>query len=527
MLHFLGESCPDGCHAAKWVADARMECRRVPADRKTQATNQTSENAAEAAVVDTTGSDAAVQAAPAGRVEEVRRQIREADYAYYALDNPTLSDAQYDDLMRELRAIEAAHPELVTPDSPTQHVSGEAASGFKKVRHRTPMLSLANVRTHEELQAWQQRAQRQLPNATFAYVCEPKIDGLSMNLLYQKGKLISAVTRGDGTIGEDVTPNVRSIGEIPQQLHADRGAPIPETIEIRGEIYMRRKDFERLNERLAEEAEKAGTTPRLFANARNSAAGSLRQKDWRVTASRKLSFLAYHIGLIAGSQEPERQWQILEWLRAWGFPVTDLARHVQTLDEVQQFVDDMANRRFTVPYDIDGAVVKIDERWQQQELGVVARDPRWAIAYKFAPVEGNTRLLDIVVQVGRTGKLTPIAILQPIQLGGVTVSRAQLFNADEIERKDLRIGDTVVVQRHGDVIPGIVKSLPELRTGETQPWTFPTECPVCHTLVLRPEGEVDIYCVNDDCPAQRVERLIHFARSWIFVGWERLSQSNS
>ncbi len=485
-----------------------MECR-VPANRETQqATDETIQQGRnESAVAETIEQ----QGALAERAEELRRQIREADYNYYALDNPTLSDAQYDDLMRELRALEEAHPELVTPDSPTQHVSGEAVSGFKKVRHRTPMLSLANVRTPEELQAWQQRAQRLLPNAVFSYVCEPKIDGLSMNLTYEKGRLVTAVTRGDGAIGEDVTANVRTIAEIPQQLRADRGAPIPEVIEIRGEIYMRREDFERLNERLAEEAEKSGNTPRLFANARNSAAGSLRQKDWRITASRKLSFLAYHIGTITGAPEPERQWQILEWLRAWGFPVTDLARHVTTLEEVQQYVDNMATQRFTVPYDIDGVVIKIDERWQQQELGVVARDPRWAIAYKFAPVEGNTKLLDIIVQVGRTGKLTPIAILEPIQLGGVTVSRAQLFNADEIQRKDLHIGDTVVVQRHGDVIPGIVKALPELRPADAQPWVFPTECPVCHTQVFRPEGEVDIYCANADCPAQRVERLIHFA----------------
>ncbi len=517
MLHFLGESCPHGHEAAEWVAHARMEYRRVPAKakRNAQATNQNSEGQSEAAVpaeapVKSTIS-VGTQAEAAERAEVVRRQLREADYAYYALDNPTLSDAQYDDLMRELRAIEEAYPDLITAESPTQHVSGEAATGFKKVRHRTPMLSLANSRTPEELLAWQLRAQRQLPNATFAYVCEPKIDGLSMNLLYEKGKLTSALTRGDGTIGEDVTANVRSIADIPQQLRATDDAPIPDIIEIRGEIYMRREDFERLNERLAEEAERAGTTPRLFANARNSAAGSLRQKDWRITASRKLSFLAYHIGTVAGVPEPRTQWQILGWLRAWGFPVTDLARHLQTMEEVQQFVDDMAAKRFTLPYEIDGAVVKIDERWQQQELGVVARDPRWAIAYKFAPVEGNTKLLDIIVQVGRTGKLTPIAKLEPIQLGGVTVSRAQLFNADEIQRKDLRIGDTVVVQRHGDVIPGIVKALPELRTGAEQPWTFPTECPVCHTPVLRPEGEVDIYCVNADCPAQRVERLIHFA----------------
>ncbi len=445
------------------------------------------------------------------RLAEVRERIIAADHAYYALDNPLISDAEYDALMRELRALEAAFPALITPESPTQRVSGETTSGFVKVRHLTGMLSLANVRTPDELRAWQQRAQRLLPNAAFTYVCEPKIDGLSMNLTYEHGRLISGVTRGDGAIGEDVTVNVRTIGDIPHQLKRVDAIPIPDRVEIRGEIYMRRDDFEALNERLATEAEQAGATPRLFANARNGAAGSLRQKDASVTASRPLSFLAYQIGQIENVPEPRSQVEVLEWLRAWGFPVSPRATHVATLEEAQAYCDQTATDRFNVGYDIDGAVIKINERWQQEELGAVNRDPRWAIAYKFAPIEGNTRLLDIVVTVGRTGKMTPNARLEPIPLGGVTVSRAQLFNEDEIRRKNLMIGDMVVVQRHGDVIPGIVKPLVELRDGSEQPWTFPTVCPVCGSPVFRAEGEADNYCTNTECPAQRTERIIHFS----------------
>ncbi|HEU5347786.1 MAG TPA: NAD-dependent DNA ligase LigA, partial [Ktedonobacterales bacterium] len=449
----------------------------------------------------------------AERIADLRQRINEADHAYYALNNPLISDAEYDALMRQLRALEEAYPALITPDSPTQRVSGEATAGFAKVRHLTPMFSLANVRAPEELRAWQQRAQRHLPNATFTYVCEPKIDGLSMNLTFEHGRLITGVTRGDGAVGEDVTANVRTVGDIPHQLRQIDAIPLPSRVEIRGEIYMRQSDFEALNERLAAEAEQAGTTPRLFANARNAAAGSLRQKDPTVTASRPLSFLAYQIGQLEGESgvEPRSQVEVLEWLREWGFPVSPRIRHVATLEEAQAYCDETASERFNVGYDIDGAVIKINDRWQQEELGAVSRDPRWAIAYKFAPVEGNTRLRDIVVTVGRTGKLTPNARLDPIPLGGVTVSRAQLFNEDEIRRKNLMIGDMVVVQRHGDVIPGIVKSLVELRDGSEKPWTFPKICPVCGSPVFRAEGEADNYCTNTDCRAQRTERIIHFA----------------
>ncbi|HEU5440846.1 MAG TPA: NAD-dependent DNA ligase LigA [Ktedonobacterales bacterium] len=462
------------------------------------------------------------------RVEELRERIREAEHAYYALDNPLMSDAEFDELVRELKNLEEQYPALVTPESPTQRVSGEAVSVFTKVRHLTPMLSLANVRTPEELLAWQQRAQRLLPHATFAYVGEPKIDGLSMNLVYEDGKLVAGTTRGDGVVGEDVTANIRTVKSVPDALRPDDDHPIPTRVEIRGEIYMRRADFEALNERLAEEARQAGAEPRLFANARNAAAGSLRQKDPAVTASRPLSFLAYQIGLIEGAPEPDSQREVHARLRAWGFEVSELARPLATLEEAQAFCEAMERMRFSVPFEIDGAVIKIDARWQQQELGSVARDPRWAIAYKFAPIEANTVLTDIVVTVGRTGALIPNARLQPVPIGGVTVSRATLYNFDEVERRDLRIGDTVVVQRHGDVIPGIVKALPELRDGSQVPWTPPTHCPACQQPVFRAEGEVLAYCTNAACPAQRLERLRHFVSRGALdirgLGEERVAQ---
>lgn len=443
--------------------------------------------------------------------EALRARIRAAEHAYYSLDNPILSDAEFDELVRELQAIEAARPDLISPDSPTQRVSGEATAGFAKVAHLTPMLSLANVRSPEELRAWQQRAQNLLPSATFAYVCEPKVDGLSMNLVYKNGSLTLGATRGSGVVGEDVTANVRIVHDIPRRLKPDGASPPPARVEIRGEIYMRHDDFEALNRRLAEDAEVAGKEPRLFANARNAAAGSLRQKDPRVTATRPLSFLAYYVGRIDGAPEPASQWETLERLGAWGFPVSPLVARATSLEEAQAYCDRVARIRFDVPYDIDGAVIKIDERWQQHELGEVARDPRWAIAYKFPPSEAHTKLRDIVVTVGRTGALTPNARLDPVPIGGVMIARAQLFNADEIRRKDLRIGDTVVVQRHGDVIPGIVKALVELRDGSEQPWSFPATCPSCGAPVLREEDGAVTYCTNAECPAQRIERLIHFA----------------
>jgi DNA ligase (NAD+) len=444
------------------------------------------------------------------QAEELRTRIQEADDAYYVRSEPIMADAEYDELMRQLRALEADHPELVTRDSPTQRVSGRPSTEFAEVRHRVPMLSLANVHSPDELRAWQERAQRLLPTATFAYVCEPKIDGLSMNLLYERGELVLGATRGDGEVGEDVTPNVRTLRDIPRRLRDADHAPIPDRVEVRGEIYMKTTDFEALNDRLAAQAEEAGIKPRLFANPRNSASGALRQKDPRITASRPLSFLVWGIGAIEGAREPDSQWELVSWLRTWGFPVSPLTRRVETLEEAQAFCDELAARRFDVPFEIDGAVIKIDARWQQAELGAVGRDPRWAVAYKFEAIQRDTKLLDIWVSVGRTGVLTPNARLEPVRIGGVTVSNSTLFNEDYIKSRDLRIGDTVVVERRGDVIPKIVKPLTDLRDGTERIWEFPTECPICHTPVYRAPGKAATYCVNPDCPGQQLERLRHF-----------------
>jgi DNA ligase (NAD+) len=454
--------------------------------------------------------DAAAVEALATRAEELRVRIRAAEVAYYERSDPILSDIEFDELLLDLRAIEERHPELITPESPTQHVSGEPTALFAQVEHVVPMLSLANVHTAEELRAWQERAQRQLPRATFAYVCEPKIDGLSMNLTYERGLLVSAATRGNGVVGDDVTPNVRTIQDVPKRLRAAPDAPIPERVELRGEVYMRVADFEALNERLAAEAEQAGATPRIFANPRNGASGSLHQKDASVTAGRPLSFLAYAAGTLVGAREPESQWELLRRLAAWGFQVSSLAARVESIEAAQAFCDHLEAERFKVPYEIDGAVIKIDARWQQEELGAVARDPRWAIAYKFAPVQRNTRLLDIWVSVGRTGALTPNARLEPVQIGGVTVSNSTLFNERYIISRDIRIGDTVVIERRGDVIPKVVKPLPDLRTGTEVAWQFPGECPSCHTPIVRVEGEAVLFCRNAECPAKHLERIRHF-----------------
>lgn len=499
------------------VIDRRHPERATPTDVASNEASQMA-TAAEDATPDEEpleDADLAATALPistphADRARELRERILAADNAYYVLDNPILSDAEYDNLMRELRALETAHPELRTPDSPTEQVPNVGSSAFGKVRHLTPMLSLANARTPDELRAWDDRAHNLLPEATFAYVCEPKIDGLSMNLVYENGALTIGATRGNGEVGENVTANIRTIASVPQRLAASDDAPMPTLVEARGEVYMLRADFEALNERLADEAQTAGKTPKLFANARNSAAGSLRQKDPQATAARPLSFLAYQIGRIEGAPEPQSQWEALAWLRAWGFTVSPLIQQAATLDDAQAYCDRMSADRINVPYDIDGAVIKINERWQQQELGAVARDPRWAIAYKFAPLEANTRLLDIVVTVGRTGALVPNARLAPIHIGGVTVSKASLFNADEVARKDLRVGDTVVVRRNSDVIPTIVKSVVELRDGSERVWTFPTECPVCCTPVIRKDDGKVTYCPNEACPGRQLEALEHF-----------------
>ncbi len=487
------------------------------------------------------------------RAEELRRQIDEANYNYHVLDNPTISDYDYDMLMRELQKLEEEHPELQTPDSPTQRVGGATVTtDFAKHIHPVPMLSLANARNVDELRAWERRARSILPNATFSYVCELKIDGLATALTYEDGRLTLGATRGDGFVGEDITPNIRTIRAIPQRLRADNGAPIPRKVEIRGEVYMPTKSFEQLNEQIALAAERARQAsarnnaapageaaaaanaealaaslpeaaeavtsgqkgPRLFANPRNSAAGSLRQKDPSITRQRNLEYFAYQIGYIQDDEvRIDTQWELLGLLRAWGFPVNDNTRLYDNLEDVIAFCLDWQQRRFQLPYEIDGVVVKINDRHQQDELGVVAHDPRWAIAFKFPPIQQTTRLLDIGVNVGRTGSLNPYAVLEPVNIGGTIIRAAALHNENDIRRKDLRIGDWVVVQRAGDVIPQVVKPIIEKRPDPPPPeYRLPDTCPSCGAPIIRNEDEAMAYCSNlpENCQAQLIELIRHF-----------------
>jgi DNA ligase (NAD+) len=462
---------------------------------------------------------------PAARAEALREQIRLHNYRYYVLDDPIISDAEYDALMRELRAIEEQHPELVTPDSPTQRVGAPAAERFAKVRHPQPMLSLANAFDEAGLRAWHDRVVRLLDGASrIAWVCEPKIDGLAIALTYEHGRLVRGATRGDGEIGEDVTANLRTIPSIPLTLHeptadrrpssADGGAgqwseagrrwPVPSSIEVRGEVYMRIADFERLNEQLAAAGE------RVAANPRNAAAGSLRQKDPSVTARRPLRFFAYGVGPVEGVRL-ESQWEALHFLQAIGFPVNPDARRFESFDEALAYCRAWMAKRDTLPYEADGMVIKVDSFLQQRELGVVGREPRWAIAFKFPAREAVSKLLDIVVNVGRTGVVTPGAIIEPVVIGGVTVRNASLHNADYIAERDIRIGDYVIVKRAGDVIPYIVGPVVARRDGSERPWRMPERCPACGTPLERPEGEVAWRCPNFGiCPAQLVRRVEHF-----------------
>lgn len=434
----------------------------------------------------------------ATRVAELRHQIEEANYQYHVQDNPSLTDAEYDQLMIELLRIETEHPEMVTPDSPTQRVGAGPIQDVPQHRHPVPMLSLANARSEEEMNTWHKRAQNILPNATFDYVCELKIDGLAMALTYEKGNLVLGASRGDGTIGEDWTPNVRAIRTIPQHL---RGEHIPDRVEIRGEIYMSIKNFEKLNAEI--------TDGKLFANPRNAAAGSLRQKDSRVTSSRHLDFFGYQIGYIEGMQF-HNQWEGLELIREWGFPTNPHIQQAADLDKVMEYCKKWESERFHLPYEIDGVVIKINDLVQQQELGTVARDPRWAIAFKYPPTQVATRLLDIRINIGRTGTVNPWALLEPVNIRGVIVERAALHNEGDIQRKDLRISDWVLVQRAGEVIPQVVKPVAERRTGSEAVYRLPENCPVCDTPIQR-EAEVAMaYCPNLTCPSRHIESLKHF-----------------
>ena len=439
-------------------------------------------------------------------IAALRERIDRGNYEYYVLDNPTLSDAEWDAALRELRALEEAHPALVTPDSPTQRVGATPQSAFAQVRHPQAMLSLSNVFDEASFREWAARVFKLAGRAEeeIAFVVEPKIDGSAIALTYAGGLFARGATRGDGAIGENVTQNLRTIKQIPLRLRAAT-PPIPETIEARGEVFLPRSAFEALNRQRAEAEES------LFANPRNAAAGSLRQLDQRITASRPLGFFAYQIGYIEGGTLPRSQWESLAWLRALGFPVNpDITRHTG-LAEVWARCQWWLERRDALDYEIDGAVVKVDAFAVQDELGTVARDPRWATAVKFPAVQAITQLRAISINVGRTGALNPLAHLEPVTIGGVTVSRATLHNEDQIARLGLRLGDWVVVERRGDVIPQINKVIEERRDGTEQGYHFPDRCPACGSSTERVEGEVMRYCTNISCPAQLKEHLAHFA----------------
>ena len=448
---------------------------------------------------------------------DLAEQLRAHQFAYHVKDAPTISDGEYDALYRELDRLEQDYPSLRTPDSPTQQVGGATFStDFAAVTHRERMLSLDNVFSPEELDGWLERVERETGGATVHYLCELKIDGLAINLLYDRGRLVRAATRGDGTAGEDVTQNVRTIEGIPHQL---RGDDVPELVEVRGEVFMSMSDFEQLNAELVE----AGKPP--FANPRNTAAGSLRQKDPRVTARRALRMLVHGIGARTGF-DITRQSQAYDLLREWGLPVSTHSKVVSKPAQVQKFVRDAGADRHAVEHELDGVVVKVDEVPLQRALGSTSRAPRWAIAYKYPPEEVNTTLLDIAVNVGRTGRVTPYAVMEPVVVAGSTVSQATLHNASEVERKGVLIGDTVVLRKAGDVIPEVLGPVADLRDGSERPFVMPTECPACGTpLAYEKEGDKDIRCPNSrSCPAQLRERLFGLAGRGAFdieaLGWE-------
>jgi DNA ligase (NAD+) len=436
----------------------------------------------------------------AARAEALRDQIEYHTRRYFVDDDPEITDAEFDALVAELASIEAAWPDLASPDSPLSAVGGAPSPLFAEVRHRVPMMSLDKTTSYEELLAWGKRMDRYI-SGVVAYTCEPKIDGLAMNLVYEGGVFTRAATRGDGEVGEDVTANVVTIEAIPRRLPP----PVPDVVEVRGEIYMPIPAFEDLNRRQAE----AGA--RTFINPRNAAAGSLRQKDPSITASRELGFWAYQLGAIEGGPEFTEHVQTLEWMRQAGFPVNPHIDLVHGLDEVDQYCRTWLERRHTLPYEIDGTVIKVDDLAQRRELGATSKAPRWAIAYKFPPEEKTTLLKGIMVSIGRTGKATPFAMLDPVVVGGAKVSLATLHNEDQVRIKDVRPGDTVVVRRAGDVIPEVRGPVLPLRPKGLAPWEFPHECPVCDQPLVRLPGESDTFCVNVDCPGQQVQRISHFA----------------
>ncbi|HCB1498116.1 TPA: NAD-dependent DNA ligase LigA [Klebsiella michiganensis] len=437
------------------------------------------------------------------KLTELRTTLRHHEYLYHVMDTPEIPDAEYDRLMRELRELEAQHPELITPDSPTQRVGAAPLASFSQIRHEVPMLSLDNVFDEESFLAFNKRVQDRLKNTDdLTYCCELKLDGLAVSILYENGVLVQAATRGDGTTGEDITSNVRTIRAIPLKL---RGDDIPQRLEVRGEIFLPQAGFEKIND----EARRTGG--KVFANPRNAAAGSLRQLDPRITAKRPLTFFCYGVGVLEGGELPESHSARLLQFKAWGLPVSERVKLCHTPEEVLTYYRKVEEDRPNLGFDIDGVVIKVDSLALQEQLGFVARAPRWAVAFKFPAQEQMTFVRDVEFQVGRTGAITPVARLEPVHVAGVLVSNATLHNADEIDRLGLRIGDKVVIRRAGDVIPQVVNVVLSERPEETREIVFPTHCPVCHSDVERVEGEVVTRCTGGlICGAQRKEALKHF-----------------
>ena len=437
------------------------------------------------------------------RIDLLSDQLREHNYRYYILDDPLISDAEYDRLMRELQELETQFPALVRPDSPTMRVGSAPQAEFGTLEHRTPMLSLANAMNIEELREFDQRVRKILAVETVEYVAEPKLDGLGVELIYENGVFLAGATRGDGITGENITANLKTIQGLPLRLR-DSEKPVPKLLEVRGEVFLRHADFQKLN------ANRESQNESLFANPRNAAAGSLRQLDSRITAQRPLQINLYAAGRI--EEYPfNSHWEFMQTLPKWGFPVNGQIRICHGIEEAIQYYNKMESARETLPYDIDGIVIKVNDLVAQEELGIRSRSPRWAIAGKFKARQETTVIVSIEASVGRTGAITPVANLKPVQLGGVVVARATLHNQDEINRKDVRVGDTVLIQRAGDVIPEVVKVILENRPDETIPYKIPEVCPVCGGTVMRLEDEAKHYCQNISCSAQVVGRIEHFA----------------
>jgi len=454
------------------------------------------------------------------RIESLRQVIRRHVYLYHVLDAPEISDAEFDALMNRLRELEDAHPEFVTPDSPTQRVGGGVQEQFTKVSHPGPILSLSNAFDGDEVRAWYQRIRRLLPvDTSLQFVVEPKIDGLTVVLHYEYGRLALGATRGNGQVGEDITLNLRTIRSLPLRIPVDsRDLAAPRRLVVRGEAYMPIADFEKLNRSQEESGDRA------FANPRNAAAGSLRQLDTSITASRPLRLFTYDVVTSEGV-ELQSQWEVLHYLKGMGFPVNPDMALFDDIEQVIVYSEQWMEKRQSLPYEADGVVIKVNDLATQASLGVVGNAPRGRIAFKFPAREATTKLKELGINVGRTGTLNPYAILEPVELGGVTIERATLHNFEDIARKDIRVGDTVVIKRAGDVIPQVEKPIAELRTGEEQVITVPVRCPVCQEPTVKPEGEVAVYCVNPSCAAQAVQRILHWAQTMDIEGFgERLAQ---